>query len=256
MEPVPSNHKYFLKNARNFCADRLLELDRDLYRASLYAGPARDALQALFLLMTEIEAIPALVTEPMMGTMRIKWWYDNLSKTEGDGRTLLLGALIQEFDEKKLDRDGVLSLLETMQAELATPRFQNPAEWPAYHHRKAAALTHAALLDDRFIPCLAPFLALRTLKSMAANGAILLRACPPGVAQPANGRLPPETARILAHAVPPCAAGAGAPPLLRHIAAFHTLTLRRLDKNGYDITRPGFVRMGGFDLLRLWQASR
>lgn len=297
METAATKQNYFLKNARNFCAARLLELDRDLYRATLYAGRDTAGLQALFLLMAEVEAIPALVTEPLMGAVRIKWWYDSLSAAHHDGRTLLLAALMREFDEKNLQRDGAQTLLETMQDELAPVRFQSAADWTSYHRRKAAALARAMrsalsddkVSDDRYVSHLAPFLALRTLKSMAKSGAVLSRACPRDLPQPDKGRLPEQTARILtlagqnspaprAPAVHPAqkrddvaaitpnssqnapgdtlhTAASAMPPLLRHIAAFNIITARRLARCEYDITRPGFVRMGGGDLLRLWWKS-
>lgn len=64
----------------DYCRDQLRQHDYELYATMLFA-PAKhqSALAALYTLNLELEKIPFLVREPMMGLIRFQWWRDAIS---------------------------------------------------------------------------------------------------------------------------------------------------------------------------------
>lgn len=62
--------------------------DRDHYLASLFAPqPVRDDLMALNAFAAEIARVPDLVSEPMLGEIRLQWWRDALDTLDRGGTT-------------------------------------------------------------------------------------------------------------------------------------------------------------------------
>lgn len=60
--------------------------DRDRYLSALFApAPARDGLMALIALNVELGRIADMVSEPILGEIRLQWWRDALDALE-DGR--------------------------------------------------------------------------------------------------------------------------------------------------------------------------
>ncbi len=67
-------------------AARAYELDR--YLAALLASPPlRNDLIALAAFAGEVARIPPLVTEPMMGEIRLQWWRDAIENSDPSART-------------------------------------------------------------------------------------------------------------------------------------------------------------------------
>jgi len=61
------------------CHDRVYRLDRDrLMCATLAPAPEKEALVALLAFNLEIATIPELVSEALLGEMRLQWWRDTL----------------------------------------------------------------------------------------------------------------------------------------------------------------------------------
>lgn len=66
-----------------YIADFLKEHDRDRYLSTLVlTGDKRNAVQALYAFAADVAAIPARVSEPGPGEIRLQWWKDTL---EGNG---------------------------------------------------------------------------------------------------------------------------------------------------------------------------
>jgi 15-cis-phytoene synthase len=61
------------------CADIVRLHDRDRYIATLFApDEKREDLFALYAFAVEVARIPSLVSEPMIGEIRLQWWLDTL----------------------------------------------------------------------------------------------------------------------------------------------------------------------------------
>ena len=77
--PVPS----VPSDLRSVVRDLVRGRDPDRYLCAQFAPPAkREALLALTALGVEVADIPARVTEPAMGQLRVSWWRDALARVE------------------------------------------------------------------------------------------------------------------------------------------------------------------------------
>ena len=65
------------------CAEIVRLHDRDRYIATLFApDEKREHLFALYAFAVEVARIPSLVSEPMIGEIRLQWWLDTLAAIE------------------------------------------------------------------------------------------------------------------------------------------------------------------------------
>ncbi len=92
-------------------------LDGDLYLCHLFApAPARAALLTLYHLYADIARIPASVSDPMVGAIRLQWWRDLFdSVAAGDARGTPIGEALLRH---KLDKQAVLPLIDGREAAL------------------------------------------------------------------------------------------------------------------------------------------
>jgi len=68
------------------CGERVRAGDPERFRTALFAPPgAREGLFALYALNLEIAKIAPMVTEPMIGEIRLQWWRDGLDGIYGGG---------------------------------------------------------------------------------------------------------------------------------------------------------------------------
>jgi phytoene synthase len=92
-------------------------LDGDLYLCHLFAPvEKRAALLTLYHLYADIARIPASVSDPMVGAIRLQWWRDLFDAIEkGDGRGTPIGeALLLN----PLSKEQVLPLIDGREAAL------------------------------------------------------------------------------------------------------------------------------------------
>lgn len=92
-------------------------LDGDLYLCHLFApAEARDALLTLYHLYADIARIPATVSEPMVGAIRLQWWRDLLDAvSRGESRGAPIGEALLLYP---LDAKAVLPLIDGREAAL------------------------------------------------------------------------------------------------------------------------------------------
>ena len=97
--------------------DGLRGLDGDLYLCHLFApAEKRDALLTLYYLYADIARIPASVSEPMIGAIRLQWWRDLLDAVaEGDSRQTPIGEALLVYP---LDSENILPLIDGREAAL------------------------------------------------------------------------------------------------------------------------------------------
>lgn len=115
-----------------FAAARAHARDRYL-SALLNPGNERDDLVALAAVVGEIERIPALVTEPMMGEIRLQWWADWLDAVQSSGPVDTGNPVADAFGDliraRGLDTGGLTQLVVARTLDLyADP----PADAEAY----------------------------------------------------------------------------------------------------------------------------
>ena len=86
-------------------------LDGDLYLCHLFApAEKRGALLTLYHLYADIARIPASVSDPMVGAIRLQWWRDLLDAVaNGDGRGTPIGEALLV---NPLPKDMVLPLID------------------------------------------------------------------------------------------------------------------------------------------------
>tara|TARA_B110000971_G_C20035074_1_gene513725 strand:+ start:3789 stop:4487 length:699 start_codon:yes stop_codon:yes gene_type:complete len=96
-------------------------LDGDLYLCHLFApAHARDAVLTLYHFYADIARIPSLVSDPMVGAIRLQWWRDLLSALEaGETRGTPIGdALLEVVQQGQVSLPSFLPLIEGRDAAL------------------------------------------------------------------------------------------------------------------------------------------
>ncbi|WP_455477349.1 phytoene/squalene synthase family protein [Bartonella sp. B41] len=94
-------------NFRPYCLDILRATDRDRYISVLFAPKEkRRALSALYAFNAEVSRIRESVHNPMLGEIRLRWWYDSIADgntQNSNGSPILndLFAAISHFDLPK-----------------------------------------------------------------------------------------------------------------------------------------------------------
>ena len=92
-------------------------LDGDLYLCHLFApAEKRGALLTLYHLYADIARIPASVSDPMVGAIRLQWWRDLLDAVaNGDSRGTPIGEALLA---NPLPKDMVLPMIDRRDAAL------------------------------------------------------------------------------------------------------------------------------------------
>ena len=93
------------------CGERLRKDDPDRYFCTLFAPPEkREALFALYAFDHELDRIPAIVSEPALGEVRLAWWREAVATPENAAAAShpIVGALAALRSGRRPD------LLETM----------------------------------------------------------------------------------------------------------------------------------------------
>lgn len=98
---------------QNHIGDILKTNDPERYLACLYLPEAfRDVAITLYAFDAEIARIPAVVSEPMPGEIRIQWWRDLLKSNGNTGSGPLAEALLSVIEKHNLPRDVLDNSLE------------------------------------------------------------------------------------------------------------------------------------------------
>lgn len=129
--------------------DGLAELAKahepDRYASTLLiADPAaRSAVLAVVAFSAELRRIPLVVTEPMMGEIRLQWWRDILNsvpaspatpvdQTSGAGAHPIAGPLLQAIAARALPRASLLAMTEARSVDLYPDPLPDTASFDAY----------------------------------------------------------------------------------------------------------------------------
>lgn len=116
------------------CGEFLRDNDRDRWLACLYApAAARPYLFALYAFNAEIARIRELVSQPLLGEMRIQWWVDALEAENPGARADLMAhptadALLATIERFALPKRALLDYLEARRFDL----YDDPAPDQAF----------------------------------------------------------------------------------------------------------------------------
>jgi NADH dehydrogenase [ubiquinone] 1 alpha subcomplex assembly factor 6 len=123
--------------------------DRDRFQTALFAPPARrEALFALYAFNYEVARVREIVTEPMLGQIRLQWWREAIAAAFAGGApgehpvVLALTTAIREFG---LSRASLDSLVDSRERDLAPEPPADLAELEGYAEASSAMLVRLAL---------------------------------------------------------------------------------------------------------------
>lgn len=124
----------------------LREKDHDRFLTLFFApSAARPALTALYAFNLEIARIPELVTEPMMGHIRLQWWREVLEGLpQGETRGHAAAVALHEAGNVPLDR--LQTLIDARERDLSDEPFPDMAALEAYADETSSALMRVAAL--------------------------------------------------------------------------------------------------------------
>lgn len=92
--------------AFDYCADLVRRADEDRWLSAQYAPKAdRPRLYALYALHLEIERVPAAVSEPPLGEIRLQWWREAIAEIVA-GKSVRAHPVVQAAAEVKV-MDGL-----------------------------------------------------------------------------------------------------------------------------------------------------
>ncbi|QQP91591.1 squalene/phytoene synthase family protein [Skermanella sp. TT6] len=107
--------------ALSYCGQEVRKYDNDRFLTCLFAPPdRREALFALYAFNLEIAKTREVVTEPVLGQIRLQWWHDSIGEVyAGAGRRhevlMPLADAIRRFD---LTRAHFETLIDGREADL------------------------------------------------------------------------------------------------------------------------------------------
>jgi len=122
--------------------------DRDRYLCTLFApSPLRADLLALYAFNLEIAGIRESVSEPLVGQMRLKWWYDALDAIVAGNppKQPIAEPLAQAVRRHGLPRAELETLIEARSDDLEAQQPSTLSAVEAYAERSSAPLMRLAL---------------------------------------------------------------------------------------------------------------
>lgn len=129
-------------------ADQVRRLDNDRFLATLFApaGP-REALFALYAFNLEVARIPEMVSEPLLGAIRLQWWREAIDAIFAGAppRHVAAAGLADAVRRFGLGRVHFDRLLDARALDLAEQPPADLAALVAYADGSCAALVHLAL---------------------------------------------------------------------------------------------------------------
>ncbi len=119
--------------------------DRDRYWAALFVPePSRTGLMTLAAFNVELARIPEIVSDPMMGEIRLQWWRDALAGDTDTGN-LIADALRLTVQEFQLDRPRLQGLIDARIFDLTGDIMPDQQAARAYLHKTAGSMFALAL---------------------------------------------------------------------------------------------------------------
>lgn len=156
-------------------AAELRAQDRDRYMTGLFAPPAaRDRLYALYAFNLELARVAEMVSEPMIGEIRLQWWREAVEGiTAGQPRRHdVTEALAAALGQTPVEAEALIALIDARSADLDEAPFENLDDLLAYLDGTGGSLVRLA---SEFLGAPAPH-ALAQVAGRAYGLAGILRA--------------------------------------------------------------------------------
>ena len=131
-----------------YCKEQIRRFDRDRYLCALFApAEAQDRLFALYAFNVEIARVREIVSEPVIGQMRLQWWRDTIAEmAAGKVRAHPTAqALARALAERSVRPELFEQLLEGRELDLTDTPPASLSALEAYAENTSAALLRAAL---------------------------------------------------------------------------------------------------------------
>ena len=111
------------KDAAAYCSDLVRRRDEDRWLAAQYAkGDDARKLLALYALQCELRRVPASVSEPPLGEIRLQWWRDALADIR-DGRPHRKHPVVEEAARSGLADNAFADRFEMAISAAARPLY-------------------------------------------------------------------------------------------------------------------------------------
>ncbi len=132
----------------SYCADLVRRQDRERYLTALFAPAGRrEDLFALYAFNLEVAKTAEVVSEPMLGGIRLQWWREAIAEIyQGTPRThAVIGPLARAVERRGLPRAPFDRLIDAREADLAGASPPDLAALRAYAEGTSASLFALAL---------------------------------------------------------------------------------------------------------------
>lgn len=129
------------------CEALIREHDPDRWATARLAGPLAPRLHALYAFNLEVARIPSVVSEPMLGEIRLQWWRDALDEVfsgQPPRRHEVVEPLAETIREADLPRDLFDALLDARSYDIHGPAIGDRALFDAWIDGTAAGLMRLA----------------------------------------------------------------------------------------------------------------
>lgn len=132
-----------------YCLEQVRRFDRERYLCTLFAPTAeRDHLWALYAFNVEIARVREIVSEPIIGQMRLQWWRDVIAEIGGGGNVRshpVAQGLAQAMQARPIQPAHLERLLVAREFDLADTPPADIAAMEDYAAGTSSALLLAAL---------------------------------------------------------------------------------------------------------------
>ncbi|MDO8421106.1 MAG: phytoene/squalene synthase family protein [Parvibaculum sp.] len=129
------------------CLDNVRRMDHDRYLTALLApSPARGKLIALYAFNAEIARVREMVSEPMLGQIRLQWWreaLEGIAQGEVRGHEAAVG-LAEAFSAEDLDVAGLTALIDARERDLDDEPFADMTALNEYCSKTSSGLMRLA----------------------------------------------------------------------------------------------------------------
>ncbi len=130
------------------CAEQVRQQDYDHYLCGLFAPEeARAGIYALYAFNAEIARTPELVSEPLLGRIRLQWWRDAIAAAYRGGGPphQVVQALAQAIDRFALKQEVFDAMLDAREAEVEHEAVEDYTMLERLAKATAAGLTTLSL---------------------------------------------------------------------------------------------------------------
>ena len=132
----------------SIAGEQVRRFDRDRFTTALFAPAGRrEALFGLYAFNQEVARIPEMVSEPLLGRIRLQWWRDTLDSLFAGGSVAhpVATALAAAVETQRLTRSTFDRLLETRETDLVPEIPADLTDLEAYAEGTASTINALAL---------------------------------------------------------------------------------------------------------------